>query len=572
MTRRRTNPRPRPRRSLLVNLAARANARLGSGARIRVRKVAKSSGIAFAALDEEKRGGGGLVGGGGGDRRGGGGGDMEAAAAAAMTVKAPEAWTCARNGDSRRSTCDAPEEFDVFEISRRIAAAAEGLAPESMYADGSVRGDGEGGPGDSENEDDEDPATDNGLIGVLPDDLPEVVTVVCRQHAGDYYPRTGMIRCLCPPCVEATKEGRDDESLQEPNRWEIHCGMGQAKKWKASVRVILAGHRTMPVGKWLQGFGIAVSSRRAPRQARQWGPKRAKLNKMKKKGLLADEENIYRRLEPMRNTKSGGVTRGPPPRSGKRAFLELIPYVVRGAKLRSRGGNNRGGFATPGAGGDGGAKLDARGQPDLSPAVAEGVTLPVESRVFTPEEWEADQAARLAAKTTGAVAVAAMAEAAKIVDEGKGVRERIAESQRLLKDRLTFGKSNIHGWGLVAKRAIKAGTMVIPFRGESLRPSVANLRERAYEASGHDCYLLMADPSTVIDTTMKGNIARFTNHSCNPNMYTKIVSVDGTNHIIFFTRVDVAPGEEMTYNYRFDAESGRVPCYCGAHNCRGFLC
>ena len=237
---------------------------------------------------------------------------MEAAAAAAMTVKAPEAWTCARNGDSRRSTCDAPEEFDVFEISRRIAAAAEGLAPESMYADGSVRGDGEGGPGDSENEDDEDPATDNGLIGVLPDDLPEVVTVVCRQHAGDYYPRTGMIRCLCPPCVEATKEGRDDESLQEPNRWEIHCGMGQAKKWKASVRVILAGHRTMPVGKWLQGFGIAVSSRRAPRQARQWGPKRAKLNKMKKKGLLADEENIYRRLEPMRNTKSGGVTRGPP--------------------------------------------------------------------------------------------------------------------------------------------------------------------------------------------------------------------------------------------------------------------
>ena len=499
-------------------------------------------------------------------------GDMEAAAAAAMTVKAPEAWTCARNGDSRRSACDAPEEFDVFEISRRIAAAAEGLAPESMYADGSVRGDGEGGPGDSENEDDEDPATDNGLIGVLPDDLPEVVTVVCRQHAGDYYPRTGMIRCLCPPCVEATKEGRDDESLQEPNRWEIHCGMGQAKKWKASVRVILAGHRTMPVGKWLQGFGIAVSSRRAPRQARQWGPKRAKLNKMKKKGLLADEENIYRRLEPMRNTKSGGVTRGPPPRSGKRAFLELIPYVVRGAKLRSRGGNNRGGFATPGAGGDGGAKLDARGQPDLSPAVAEGVTLPVESRVFTPEEWEADQAARLAAKTTGAVAVAAMAEAAKIVDEGKGVRERIAESQRLLKDRLTFGKSNIHGWGLVAKRAIKAGTMVIPFRGESLRPSVANLRERAYEASGHDCYLLMADPSTVIDTTMKGNIARFTNHSCNPNMYTKIVSVDGTNHIIFFTRVDVAPGEEMTYNYRFDAESGRVPCYCGAHNCRGFLC
>jgi len=114
--------------------------------------------------------------------------------------------------------------------------------------------------------------------------------------------------------------------------------------------------------------------------------------------------------------------------------------------------------------------------------------------------------------------------------------------------------------------------MVIEYRGETVRPTIADLREKAYEERGLDCYLLRADEDTVIDTTLKGNIARFTNHSCNPNMYTKIVSVDGGNHIIFFTRVDVAPGEELTYNYRFDAESGKVPCYCGAHNCRGFLC
>jgi SET domain-containing protein len=55
-----------------------------------------------------------------------------------------------------------------------------------------------------------------------------------------------------------------------------------------------------------------------------------------------------------------------------------------------------------------------------------------------------------------------MEAAAKMIDEGKGVRERILDSQRLLKDRLTFGKSNIHGWGLIAKQPIKAGTMVIP--------------------------------------------------------------------------------------------------------------
>jgi hypothetical protein len=37
-------------------------------------------------------------------------------------------------------------------------------------------------------------------------------------------------------------------------------------------------------GKWLEGFGIAVASRRAPRQPRVWGPKRAQLQKMKKRG------------------------------------------------------------------------------------------------------------------------------------------------------------------------------------------------------------------------------------------------------------------------------------------------
>ena len=78
---------------------------------------------------------------------------------------------------------------------------------------------------------------------------------------------------------------------------------------------------------------------------------------MKKNGLLDDEEAMYRRLEPMgRRTygdgpRSGDTAVGPPKVSGKRLFVELVPYVVRGAKLRSRGGNNRGGFARRGFGG-----------------------------------------------------------------------------------------------------------------------------------------------------------------------------------------------------------------------------
>ena len=481
-------------------------------------------------------------------------GDAGAAAAAAARAAPPQPWTCDRSGDEARNACDAEPEFGEAEVSVRIAAAERGEAPLSMYADGTVCDDEE-----------EKPFIDNGLEGVLPDDLPDIVTVICRHKVGEYSPRTGMIRCLCPSCVIATKEGRDDESLQEPNRWEMHCDMGQAKKWKASVRVVLEGHKTMPVGKWLEGFGIAVASRRAPRQQRQFGPKRSKLKRMKERGEL--EEETYRRLMPMKGWKKGGeVHRGPPPRSGKREFVELIPYKVNGAKLRSKGGNNSCGYAAPGAGGVGGGVKTGK-----DPAKAEGVGLP-EATVFTPSEWEAQVASRLAAKTTGAVAVAAMAEAAKIVDEGKGVRERVAECLRLRRERLTFGKSNIHGWGLVAKQFLKAGSMVIEYVGERVRPSVADLREKVYERTGHDVYLLAADSKTVVDTTVKGSIARFTNHSCTPNLYTKLVTVDGDSRIFFFTRIDVHPGQELTYNYRFDAESGKVPCYCGANNCRGFLC
>ena len=126
-----------------------------------------------------------------------------------------------------------------------------------------------------------------------------------------------------------------------------------------------------------------------------WGAKRAKLIRMKKRGQLDEEETIYRRLKPMKSSKGlgEGVTAGPPPRFGKRAFVELIPYVVRGSELHSRGGNNTGGNALPGAGGVGGLAAKPAGTVSVDPAISEGAALP-EARRFSPEEWEAEMAIR----------------------------------------------------------------------------------------------------------------------------------------------------------------------------------
>lgn len=57
------------------------------------------------------------------------------------------------------------------------------------------------------------------------------------------------------------------------------------------------------------------------------------------------------------------------------------------------------------------------------------------------------------------------------------------------KSRLSFGKSGIHGWGLIARKTILEGDYVVDYRGTLVRPSVANLREQHYRRIGKDCYV-----------------------------------------------------------------------------------
>jgi len=75
----------------------------------------------------------------------------------------------------------------------------------------------------------------------------------------------------------------------------------------------------------------------------------------------------------------------------------------------------------------------------------------------------------------------------------------------------------------------------------------------------------------VIDATMRGNAARFINHSCDPNCEAKTIRILGSDHIIIFALRNIFKGEELTYDYKFEREEQKIPCSCGAPRCRKYM-
>ncbi|KAG8369538.1 hypothetical protein BUALT_Bualt14G0023900 [Buddleja alternifolia] len=152
--------------------------------------------------------------------------------------------------------------------------------------------------------------------------------------------------------------------------------------------------------------------------------------------------------------------------------------------------------------------------------------------------------------------------------------------------RLAFGKSAIHGFGVFAKLPHRAGDMVIEYTGELIRPPVADRREHMIYNSlvnltleylnislmqGAGTYMFRIDDERVIDATRAGSIAHLINHSCEPNCYSRVISINGDDHIIIFAKRDIRQWEELTYDYRFFSVDERLACYCGSSRCRGVV-
>ncbi|KAF1793293.1 SET domain [Phytophthora cactorum] len=108
------------------------------------------------------------------------------------------------------------------------------------------------------------------------------------------------------------------------------------------------------------------------------------------------------------------------------------------------------------------------------------------------------------------------------------------------------------GAGLFALEPVSKGTLVCEYLGEIIDELEKGEREKA-----GDCEYAS---NKFIDAKYFGNIARYCNHSCNPNCIAEEWTVQGVYRIGISALKNIRLGQEITFNY---GEGYTVnPCRC----------
>lgn len=138
---------------------------------------------------------------------------------------------------------------------------------------------------------------------------------------------------------------------------------------------------------------------------------------------------------------------------------------------------------------------------------------------------------------------------------------------------IRLGRSGVHGFGLFARDFIPEGASIIEYVGDRITKAEAlrreDLRLARLAASGDGCvYVFILNKRHDLDGRVSWNLARRINHSCAPNCESQ--NIRGRIWIVALR--DIAPDEELSYNYRFDYSEARDhPCRCGAPECVGYI-
>ena len=140
--------------------------------------------------------------------------------------------------------------------------------------------------------------------------------------------------------------------------------------------------------------------------------------------------------------------------------------------------------------------------------------------------------------------------------------------------RIVVRQSGVHGKGVFAVGPIAAGERLIEYKGERISWKEALRRHPHDPSQPNHTFYFHIDDGRVIDGGVKGNAARWINHSCEPSC-----EADEQDGRVYIKAIrNIAAGEELSYDYGLIIDEpytkklkAEFPCWCGSRNCRGTL-
>lgn len=159
-------------------------------------------------------------------------------------------------------------------------------------------------------------------------------------------------------------------------------------------------------------------------------------------------------------------------------------------------------------------------------------------------------------------------------------KNRVVQNRSRIQLMVIRSKSK-SGWGVRTMEFIPKGSFVCEYLGEVISdPLIAEIMGRDYD-DNHESYLFDLDAYGVgddemltVDPSKMGNVSKYINHSCDPNLVQiSIGTVESPlfHRIAFFATRNIYPNEELGfhYNYDLDVDPNRfIECNCGCLNCR----
>lgn len=165
-------------------------------------------------------------------------------------------------------------------------------------------------------------------------------------------------------------------------------------------------------------------------------------------------------------------------------------------------------------------------------------------------------------------------------------------SQGGLKVRLEVFKTKNRGWGLRSWDPIRVGGYICEYAGEIVGEEHGDDKSNQYIFNTTRKYqlpgLLPGESNgalkipfpLIINAKDVGNVARFMNHSCSPNVLWQAVQRANNKEcdlrIAFYAIKNIPPMTELTFDYGMvppeKLEQRKKKCLCGSPKCRGHFC